>query len=360
MPKSKPPPKTPSERAAKHAANQREKDEAGFKKYNRDKMRKSREKAKQTSFSERMLSKVLRGQRQSEKQSAATQQLIMKQQTKVATRALKNSENESKRAATTRKQVMVAIGVTKDDHGNADHGDVDHGDEDHGDEDHGDEDGEIKEQEADGIDESLAVMEEESVMVPAPTRTRIKFGPNKDWTSGTSINLPLTLDSRTIFVDMSNSNDLTSTGARLVQEAVETNVPVTKKDGLGGVLKQLDETALSKKLLDCLWRVQGKRSFLQHVKKRIYGLDKRALTNYEEDLIDSLGQLCPNWRLVHLNQEAQGFQAWVRHLRAENDHLKRENEYLKRQLYNKRSQDDGHDLGGPAKRARQSYEVHED
>ena len=77
---------------------------------------------------------------------------------------------------------------------------------------------------------------------------------------------------------------------------------VSRRDGLGGILRQV-ENDLEEKILKDMRYILGGRSKVQHGTNRVYEMSNPA--EYERRTLRLMHRLCPNWELKHYNRAAR-------------------------------------------------------
>lgn len=178
-------------------------------------------------------------------------------------------------------------------------------------------------------------------------------GVNCHWKPGTQLRLPLTMEHRQITFNMQEGLVVTAMALGLTKESIEDNVPVSREDGLGNVLTQIQDD-LPENVKEALLDIWEGRQNLHHNSIRVYDfLSQKEHDEYVKTMFWVMQKLCPNWKLLHrkvaateaetrarkeaerANREekrANQVEAHLQTLAELNDQLKESNNHLKEKL----------------------------
>jgi hypothetical protein len=160
----------------------------------------------------------------------------------------------------------------------------------------------------------VVVPKKDKKVVPSFSTTLVsslEVTDNSQWKKGIKIQLPLTLKSRVIQVNMDEDLVYGTEGMRLIHQLLETHVG-TKSGGLekssfpGNVFTQV-KYDLPEELCNTIRIVLVGRNKMQHGTKEnkwSCHLEENEVEPFKKSLNASIVKMCPNYKIVHVNKGA--------------------------------------------------------
>lgn len=145
---------------------------------------------------------------------------------------------------------------------------------------------------------------------------------------GFRIKLPLTQSTYDLVFNMSSDAELSQFATRYIQYLLETSCcGVFPRSSLGPVIYQFEESVWPREVWEGIQYILNERNVMYHYKKNntlvpIVHLHDRQ--RYKQWTLFVLGQLAPNWRLVHWSPESGA----LRETQHRNERLSSENRDL--------------------------------